>query len=203
MSNRKPGDHGSEPQRKRCARCGRSDEVELDDCTLDRKHRITLCRECFDRFRFDRVVGRFDRIAAHIPGIGGTEPKPQPTMSEKELRMETRKQKALDRLGTDHPICAGCLGDDWRYMELHHLEGQAFGETLVIVCGNCHCILTDGQKDHPEPLGEPSPTDERFGRYLVNQADLSVLIAGKLKEIGEYLIERARAAMAGHEPSEP
>ena len=71
-------------------------------------------------------------------------------------------------------------------------------QTLVIVCRNCHRKLTDLQNDHPPHIGKRPTTDESMGHFLLGQADLFVLLAIKLKEFGEHLIERARrAAKAG------
>ena len=122
-------------------------------------------------------------------------------MSEKEMKRETRRQKAFDRLGTDHPMCACCPETDWRCMELHHLEGEDFGKTLIVVCRNCHRKLSDAQKDHPTKSGEPPTSTERIGHFLMGLADLFLLLAGKLWEFGQYLIEQARAETLKKEPS--
>jgi hypothetical protein len=51
---------------------------------------------------------------------------------------ERRRQKRLRALGTNTPRCASCGEDDPRCLERHHIEGQAYGATLAIVCRNCH-----------------------------------------------------------------
>jgi len=114
-------------------------------------------------------------------------------MSERDMNRETRLQKALDRLGTDNPVCACCIETDPFCMELHHLEGERFGKTLVILCRNCHRKLSDAQKDQPQPLGEPPKNLESVGHFLQGLADLFLLLAQKLWEFGEYLIEQASA----------
>jgi hypothetical protein len=63
---------------------------------------------------------------------------------------EIRKQKRLERLGTDHPVCASCGENDWRCFEQHHIAGQAYHDDVCNVCCNCHRKLTDDQQDHPK-----------------------------------------------------
>lgn len=169
-----------------CSKCKRANAPGIEYCTLtgigDR--RVLLCADCIAE-----MVAR-SPVLPHPPsGPAG--------MSETQMQRETRKQKALDRLGTDHPVCACCPMDDWRCMELHHLEGQRYGKTLVILCRNCHRILTDDQKDDPAPVGEPIHMLERIGRYLLGLANLLIQVAGKLKEFAYYLIEQARLQLIG------
>lgn len=80
-------------------------------------------------------------------------------------------------------------------MERHHLAGEGFDQTTVIMCRNCHRKLSDVQKDHPAILGETPTTSESIGHFLLGLADLFLLLAGKLCEFGEYLIEQARLQM--------
>jgi hypothetical protein len=77
-------------------------------------------------------------------------------------------------------------------MELHHLEGTDFGKTLINVCRNCHRKLSDAQRDHAPKLGEPPTTLESSGHFLIGLCDLLCLIADKLRDLAEYLIEQAR-----------
>ena len=46
-------------------------------------------------------------------------------MNELELNRERRKQRALERLGTNKPRCAVCGFDDPLALELHHIAGRA------------------------------------------------------------------------------
>jgi hypothetical protein len=185
MSSENLAGASEQPSEVKCALCPRTDDVHWYRLSGfgERTTRIPLCRECF-------------------PTLCGPHPNAPtdtgPTLSETEMRRETRRQKALDRLGTDHPRCRRCTEDDPFCLELHHLEGEPFGETLIVLCRNCHRKLSDLQKDHPAQIGKQPTADERIGHFLLGLADLFVLLAIKLKEFGEYLIEQARrAAKAG------
>jgi hypothetical protein len=177
-----------------CADCGRSGAT-LRRCRLtgmgDHARHIILCGECLQRM----IVKSPSAERAREPA--------SPAMSEKERRYETRRQKAFARLGTDHPMCACCAETNWRCMELHHLEGKEFGKTLIVVCRNCHRKLSDAQKDHtPTQLGPPPTTIESIGQFLQGLADLLLMLAEKLWEFGEYLLEQAHLQPPKKQPSQ-
>jgi hypothetical protein len=175
---------------KVCATCGRAG-TPLQRCCLtgrgDHPRYFLLCDDCVREITAKSSPVECITIAS-------------PTMSEAEKRYETRRQNRFDKLGTDHPICACCPETDWRCMEVHHLEGERFGKTLINVCRNCHRKLSDMQFDHPQELGAPPTTIESIGHFLMGLADLFLLLAGKLWEFGEYLIEQARNQMPKTEP---
>ncbi len=169
--------------KNRCVKCGRIG-VPLQRCCLtgDRDHAryFFACHDCISG-----VVSKSPlKQMSQAPAI--------PAMTEREKKYETRRQKAFDRLGTDEPICAFCGETDWRCMELHHIAGDGFDQTLVTVCRNCHRKLSEMQKDHPAKLGEEVTTLEKIGHFLLGLADLFLLLATKLLEFGEYLVEYAR-----------
>jgi hypothetical protein len=122
------------------------------------------------------------------------------------LNQERRKQKALQRLGADHPACAVCGEADWRCLERHHLGQEAYDEMGVIVCRNCHRKLSDRQAEHPGPIdcGTPSLL-EQAGHVLLGLADFFALLVAKLRAFGHALIERAKAELAAQAspPSSP
>ena len=70
-------------------------------------------------------------------------------MDKRELNRERRRQRALERLGTNSPRCSFCGFDNPLALELHHIAGEAFDEKTAPVCRNCHRVLSDWQKDHP------------------------------------------------------
>ena len=49
-------------------------------------------------------------------------------MNDHELNRERRKQRALERLGTNTPRCPLCGIDEPLVFELHHIAGRAFDE---------------------------------------------------------------------------
>ena len=112
----------------------------------------------------------------------------------KNRNREGRRQNALDRLGTDHPCCRECGNSDWRCLELHHLAGQKFGDDLVILCRNCHRILGDDQKDHPDSNMRSPDFLERLGHFLVGLGDFFALLANKLREFGQQLLAQTSAS---------
>ena len=107
---------------------------------------------------------------------------------------ETRKQKRLEKLGTNNPVCVVCGESDWRCLEEHHIAGQAYGDELSIVCRNCHRKLSDEQKDHPQKVSEPNNNFESIGHFLLGLADLFALIVDTLRSHGRSLIESAKGS---------
>ncbi len=105
---------------------------------------------------------------------------------------EYRKQKRLETLGTNHPVCIICGEDDWRCLEEHHVAGQAYADDLSIICRNCHRKLSDDQKNHPELIGQKPVSHEVIGHMLLGLADFLALLVIKLKEFGNFLIEASR-----------
>jgi hypothetical protein len=121
---------------------------------------------------------------------------------ETEIRRERRRQAAIERLGTDKPACVICGERDPRVLEKHHLERQAFGDTLVPVCRNCHRKLSDLQKDHPDKITEIPDPLEVIAHVLRGAADLFELLARKFREFAAYLIELANANRDNLEPQQ-
>jgi hypothetical protein len=106
--------------------------------------------------------------------------------------IETRQQRRFEKLGTNDPRCVVCGEADWRCLELHHLADHGKDDQTVIVCRNCHRKASDAQSDHPSHLPASDEFLEKVGRFLRGLADLLFLIAERLIEFGEALIERAR-----------
>jgi len=113
-------------------------------------------------------------------------------MDTKSHEKEVRKQKRLETLGTNNPVCVICGEDDYRCLEQHHIAGQTYSDELSTVCRNCHRRLSDDQKDHPPLIGKRPVTYETIGHMLLGLADLFALLVIKLKEFGNFLIESSR-----------
>jgi hypothetical protein len=105
--------------------------------------------------------------------------------------IEVRERQAKRRLGSDDPACCHCGNSDWRALELHHIAGRAFDSMTVILCKNCHAILTDAQGGHPT-IAEDTPTMlDRIGRLLLNLADFFDQLGIRLREFGGFLVQLA------------
>jgi len=106
-------------------------------------------------------------------------------MNDYELNRERRRQRACERLGTNNPRCPFCGVTDPHtdplVMELHHIGGRSFDDTLVPVCRNCHRILSDWQKDHPASMSNPPGDLERIGHVLLGLADMFELLGSRLR----------------------
>ena len=113
-------------------------------------------------------------------------------MNQLELNRERRRQRALERLGTNNPRCPFCGIDEPLAMELHHIASRAFDDQLVPVCRNCHRVLSDWQKDHPPALADPPSDLERIGHALLGLADMFELLVKWLREHAKKLFETAR-----------
>jgi len=109
-------------------------------------------------------------------------------MNKTDKAKEARRQKRLEALGSNHPVCI-CGEDNPHCLELHHIAGQAYGDDLCTVCRNCHRKLSDDQKDHPIPIGKPPVTYECIGHMLLGLADFFALLVEKLREFGQLLIQ--------------
>jgi hypothetical protein len=116
-------------------------------------------------------------------------------MNHHNCDSDRRRRRALQRLGTDHPICCGCLETNPHCLELHHIAGQAFGNEVAIVCRNCHRKLSDAQDGHPTKLAVEPVTEERIGHFLLGLGDFLKLIADKLIEFGTRLIRFTEAKL--------
>ncbi|WP_336490663.1 HNH endonuclease [Methylobacterium nigriterrae] len=115
-------------------------------------------------------------------------------MTKTELARERRRQRALERLGTNDPRCACCGETHHACFEAHHIAGRRHDPVTVPLCCNCHRKVTDDQKDHPQPVPGSDPLLEAIGRFLLGLADLIRRILPKLTEFGTALIEGARSA---------
>ena len=102
----------------------------------------------------------------------------------REFDYERRKQQRLRKLGTQTPQCVVCGNPHWECLQLHHIEGQAFGSTLAIVCANDHARLSVTQYGHPLPEAADQDIElMKVMRLLSGFADLLELVVAKLREM--------------------
>jgi hypothetical protein len=104
-----------------------------------------------------------------------------------------RRQRALQRLGSNTPQCCCCREHDPRCLEAHHIAGQRHHGDTVTVCRNCHRKLSDLQLDHPPAPGSPSDRPAIIGHYLLGLADLFRLISERLVEFGHALVSEGNS----------
>lgn len=105
---------------------------------------------------------------------------------------EARKQKRLEVLGSNHPVCVVCGEDSWQCLEQHHIAGQAYSDDLCNVCRNCHRKLSDEQNDHPNQTAKDPTSLETIGHFLLGLADLFALLVERLREYGQSLIQATK-----------
>lgn len=117
-------------------------------------------------------------------------------MDQHELKRERRKQRALERLGSNNSRCILCGYDDPTALELHHVAGRAFGDELVVVCRNHHRALSDHQNDHPPQRDKHPDEIERTAHFLKGLADLFELLVTWLREHSNKLL--VAAAQTSH-----
>ena len=71
-------------------------------------------------------------------------------MDKRELNRERRRQRALERLGTNNPRCVILrLRRPFGAGAASHRGPTPSMDKLAPVCRNCHRLLSDWQKDHP------------------------------------------------------
>ena len=112
-------------------------------------------------------------------------------MDKIQLAKETRKQRRCEALGTNDPRCGTCGYNHWQSIEEHHPADYGRDDTTVLICRNCHRILSDDQKDHPAFDPNADPMLDAIGHFLLGLADMLRIIIEKLYAFGHALIERA------------
>lgn len=108
-------------------------------------------------------------------------------MNELELKRERRRQRALERLGSNHPRCIFCGFDDPLALELHHIAGRAVDGEAVPVCRNCHRPLSDWQKDHSLGQAKCESDTQLISHFLDGLADLFEMLVRRLREFASKL----------------
>jgi hypothetical protein len=107
------------------------------------------------------------------------------------LATEKRKQRRLEKLGHNNPVCGTCGERDWRCLELHHVADRDRDDLTVAICRNCHRKVSDDQKDHPVFNSNADPMLDCIGHFLLGLADLLKVIIERLHVFAHMLIERA------------
>ena len=60
-------------------------------------------------------------------------------MDDYQLKLETRKYRRCQSLGTSNPFCRICgISDWWIVYHQHHVGGRRFTDDLLFICFHCH-----------------------------------------------------------------
>lgn len=113
-------------------------------------------------------------------------------MNDSELAHERRKQKRLEKLGTNDPRCGTCGENRWQCIEQHHPADYGRDKATVLECRNCHRVLSDDQRDHPAFDPDADTMLASIGHFLLGLADMLRIIVAKLSEFGFALITRSK-----------
>jgi hypothetical protein len=112
-------------------------------------------------------------------------------MNKYDSAKERRRQRYLERIGTQHHVCI-CGETDWCTFEGHHIAGRLFDNHVEFFCANCHRRLSESQKTHPKPISKPPGTVESAGHYCLGLADISTCAARTADKLGHQLLELGR-----------
>jgi hypothetical protein len=115
------------------------------------------------------------------------------------LARERHLHRLLDGLDATRPRCALCgyadpaalLRMSRSLLELHHLGGVAHGGPEVIVCRNCHAILTLAQQPYAHLLkGNELPNDLKDALWMLDQAGFQERLAVENRKRAYAIVER-------------
>jgi hypothetical protein len=110
-------------------------------------------------------------------------------MNKHDSDKERRKQRYLERIGTEHPVCITCGGTEWCTFEGHHIAGRLFDKHVEFFCANCHRLLSESQKSHPKVISKAPETVERAGHYCLGLTDILTRAARTADKFGHQLLE--------------
>jgi hypothetical protein len=121
------------------------------------------------------------------------------------IRNDVRKARHERRIGADG-ACVVCGESDRRrlitshrsLLERHHLGGASNDPCLVVVvCRNCHAVLSEAQLDSGVDLGRAREHDplEQLEGVLRGLADFFVLLAESLRRWADLVA----ASVQGHD----
>jgi hypothetical protein len=121
------------------------------------------------------------------------------------LARERHLHRLLDGLGVAEARCSLCgfaepealVRVPRGLLQRHHVGGAAQGGPEVLVCANCHAILTLDQQDRVHLLRADLPEEVRAALYLLDAAALQERLAGEARKRAQALLDRYRRMPAG------
>jgi hypothetical protein len=69
-------------------------------------------------------------------------------MNKHDSDKERRRQRYLERIGTQHPVCI-CGGTEWCTFDGHHIADRLFDKHVEFFCANCHRRLSESERFQP------------------------------------------------------
>ena len=105
---------------------------------------------------------------------------------------ETRRRKAIERIGVEDGECAICRENVPFRLHDHHVAGKEFDDTTIILCLNHHATITNGQIDHPPKIENCTDPSEVFAHLVLGVIELLWQIIDMLQRVADHLLDRAR-----------
>ena len=134
----------------------------------------------------------------------------------KDSKRAERRERKYQRLGADDARCLNCGLLDVealtrvpvrdlprRFLEQHHLAGRAASDFTVVVCRNCHALLTDWQEDWNQRLRRPGTPTDRLAAFLQGLAEWLWALARKLGQTAAWIEAYVRWLLGGMEGDAP
>lgn len=113
-------------------------------------------------------------------------------MNKQDIDAERRRQRRLEEMGTNSPICLACgYTKKWYNFHGHHIAGQNYDrEAIEFFCTRCHGDFTERQRYHPRALPGPPRATERLEHFCLGLDDILTAINHFMSEWSDQLNER-------------
>src|ERR1035437_4451692 len=105
-------------------------------------------------------------------------------MDKRDIDRERRKQRRLEGMGTNSPVCITCGWTEWYSFHGHQIAGRRFDKHVEYFCQRCHSGFTEEQKSLPKPTSENTGQAESAGHYCLGVALILKPTARMLEEFG-------------------
>jgi hypothetical protein len=115
-------------------------------------------------------------------------------MDNQEKSSERRKQRRLEQIGANNPVCVMCGCTKWYTQEGHHIAGRQFDKHVEYFCANCHRELSEKQKQHPRASCKSPGTGECAGHYCLGLADIFAPVSQMVDQFGHKLVDSSATA---------
>jgi hypothetical protein len=113
-------------------------------------------------------------------------------MDKRDRDRERRKQRRLEEMGTNNPVCIGCGRAVWYSFHGHHIGERQFDSHAEYFCTNCHSDFTEALKSYPKTSCKTPGAVESAGHYCLGLAVIFYPIARMLEDFGCKLVQLAK-----------